>query len=76
MIFRASRQPREDRFLTHRIVLFLIGSAFGVAGMARDNRWLVYTAIAIFASAAILGILSRPAPPPDEDEDDSQSSSK
>lgn len=55
-MFRPSRKRREgeDRFLSWKIGLFVIGAAAAFAGMAMSLSWLVWVGIAVLVVAMIL----------------------
>lgn len=58
MIFRPDRSRRGvDRFLDVKMLIFVIGAALGVIGIAREIDWLVYAAIAVLAVGVILRLL-------------------
>jgi hypothetical protein len=58
VLFRPRRgDTGPDRSLDHRMLLFAIGAALALVGIAFDLGWLVYIAIATLAAGAILGII-------------------
>ncbi len=60
-LFRASRERSgPDRYLRLKAVIFLIGAAVGLVGMAVGNDWLVGIGIAVLAAGVALRLLSRP----------------
>ncbi len=56
-LFRPSRERRSGRFLEARVVLFLAGALFGMAGMALQNGLLVYLGIGFLAVGVLLRAL-------------------
>ena len=59
-MFRARRDRRgPDRWLPHKTMLFLLGSALGLTGMAAERAWLVYAAVAVLAIGFALRFLPR-----------------
>jgi hypothetical protein len=60
MIFRPDRDRRGvDRDLDVKMLIFVVGAALGIAGMARGIDWLVYAAIVVLGLGALLRLLSR-----------------
>ncbi|HLU24833.1 MAG TPA: hypothetical protein VKZ58_03950 [Longimicrobiales bacterium] len=58
--FRPSRERRgEDRFLHWKVLIFFVGAAVGLIGMARGDDRIVITAAAILALGVLLRIASR-----------------
>lgn len=58
--FRPSRERHgPDPYLPLKMAIFVIGAAFGLAGMAMDERWLILTGIAILAVGFLLRFLPR-----------------
>ena len=57
MIFRPSRARRNDRFLDAKLLIFTLGAACALGGMALDLGWLVYLAIGILALGLVLRFL-------------------
>ena len=58
MIFRPDRSRRGvDRFIDVKMLIFVIGAALGVIGIAREIDWLVYAAIAVLAGGVLLRVL-------------------
>ena len=55
MIFRPSRTRGDDRFLDAKMLIFTLGAALALAGMAFELGWLVYVAIAVL----VVGLLLR-----------------
>lgn len=50
----SAKRGGPDPHLHWKIAAFVIGAAFGVAGMLRGSRWLLGIAIAILAIGALL----------------------
>lgn len=60
MIFRPSREKRgPDPFLPHKMFIMLFGGALGLAGMAFQLGWLVYTAVGVLAIVFVLDIVNK-----------------
>lgn len=59
MIFRPDRRQRgEDRYLPHKTLIFAVGAALGIAGIAFESGWLVYAAIVVLALGVFLRFAS------------------
>jgi nitrogen fixation-related uncharacterized protein len=54
-----SRQADDDVWLGHKMMFFLIGSLFGVLGMATDRPWMIYVAIVLLAIGLLLRLWGR-----------------
>jgi hypothetical protein len=71
-VFRPSRRRvGPDPHLDTKIVLFVIGAAFGAAGMITGRNWIVFIGIAILLAGVLLG-LRRPATSDEYGEDEEQ----
>lgn len=58
--FRLDRKRREhDRYVTHRMVIFVTGAAFGLAGIATEREWLVYIGIAVLLVGMLLRLAAQ-----------------
>jgi protein-S-isoprenylcysteine O-methyltransferase Ste14 len=53
------RQADDDVWLGHKMMVFLIGSLFGVLGMATDRAWMIYVAIVLLAAGLLLRLWGR-----------------
>jgi hypothetical protein len=55
VLFRHSREPQTPgQNLATRMTLFVVGAALGLAGIAVDNRILVYAGIAVLFFGVLL----------------------
>ncbi|MFW6202654.1 MAG: hypothetical protein ACOC8B_08745 [Gemmatimonadota bacterium] len=62
MPFRPSRERRgPDPHLDVKIIVFVVGAALAVVGIAMEIEWLVTVAIAVLAAGVLLRFL-RPRP--------------
>jgi membrane protein implicated in regulation of membrane protease activity len=60
MFFRASRDRRgHDPLLPHKMFMVMIGGALGLAGMAFEQRWLVWAAIGVLAVVLVVSLVQR-----------------
>jgi membrane protein implicated in regulation of membrane protease activity len=60
MFFRASRARRgHDALLPHKMFMVMIGGALGLAGMAFEQRWLVWAGIAVLAVVLVISLVQR-----------------
>jgi nitrogen fixation-related uncharacterized protein len=53
------RQAGDDVWLGHKMMVFLVGSLFGVLGMATDRAWMIYVAIVLLAAGLLLRLWGR-----------------
>jgi hypothetical protein len=53
------RQADDDVWLGYKMMVFLIGSLFGVLGMATDRAWMIYLASVLLATGLLLRIWGR-----------------
>jgi nitrogen fixation-related uncharacterized protein len=53
------RQADDDVWLGHKMMVFLVGSLFGVLGMATDRAWMIYVAIVLLAAGLLLRLWGR-----------------
>jgi LPXTG-motif cell wall-anchored protein len=49
----------EDRTLGIRAALLVLGASLGIAGMAGEKDWLIYTAIGVVVIGGVLAIARR-----------------
>ena len=56
--FRPSRERHEgaDRFLELKMLLFVLGAAFGVAGMLTDRAWMIAVAVVLLGTGIALRV--------------------
>lgn len=55
LLFRPSREPRaDDPHLRIKMIIFALGAAFGLVGIATDAQWFVYIGIVLLAGAFLL----------------------
>jgi hypothetical protein len=56
--FRPSRAPRQpDQHLHIKMLLFVFGAGFLLAGIASGRDWLVGIAVAVFAAGVLLRLI-------------------
>lgn len=48
-----------DPYLEWKVGTFAVGAVLGLAGIALDERWLVWAALAVLAAGFVLAALSR-----------------
>jgi hypothetical protein len=53
------RQAGDDDWLGHKMMVFLVGSLFGVLGMATDRAWMIYVAMVLLAAGLLLRFWGR-----------------
>lgn len=59
-LFRPSRaRPEPDPHLRWKMTAFVVGAAFGLVGMMRENGWLLGIGIAVLAIGVLLRFLPR-----------------
>jgi membrane protein implicated in regulation of membrane protease activity len=60
MFFITSRDRRgHDPLLPHKMFIVMIGGALGLAGMAFEQSWLVWAAIAVLAVVMVISLVQR-----------------
>ena len=63
-MFRPSRAPRgADRWLPHKMLLFVIGAGLGVAGILSGRDWLINAGIVVLFIGLLLRFARRGAGP-------------
>lgn len=65
--FRPDRRRRgPDRFLAHKMLLFITGAVMGMIGIATDRNWIIYLAVGVLVVGLLLRFLARSETSPDE----------
>lgn len=63
-LFRPDRTRRgTDRFLPVKMMLFVIGAALGMIGMATDRNWIIYIAVGVLVVGLLLRFANRQVTP-------------
>jgi hypothetical protein len=58
--FRPDRGRRgEDRLLGEKMMVFMLGAAIGIGGIATDRDWLVYVALLLLVLGLAMRFLGR-----------------
>ncbi|MGH7552622.1 MAG: hypothetical protein ACREMQ_06295 [Longimicrobiales bacterium] len=59
-LFRASRTRRgPDPYLPHKMLIFVIGAALGIAGIASERTWLVNVGIGVLLLGVVLRVIAQ-----------------
>lgn len=54
-LIRPARAPRrDDRYLPHKMLLFVIGAGFGLAGIVSGREWLINIGIVVLVAGVLL----------------------
>jgi hypothetical protein len=68
MIFRPDRTRRgEDPALGYKMLFFVFGAVFGVAGIATERAWLIYLALLCLVVGVVLRVRGRHSDEPPAD---------
>ncbi|MGH7576814.1 MAG: hypothetical protein ACREM1_17030 [Longimicrobiales bacterium] len=58
-LFRPDRRHRgHDPYVRHKMLVFVTGAAFALAGIASERDWLVYIGIAVLFIGVLLRLAS------------------
>lgn len=72
MIFLSRSPGGPDPYLEWKVGIFAVGAVLGLAGIALDERWLVWAALAVLAAGFVLAALGRLAERASEEPDEEE----